>query len=68
MHAQCSNHICSVIYVKYVFSVHCHMVNCSDFICGTYIGIHFPYKSIKYLACMTNLVDIFVSSTYLAIT
>ena len=28
---------CSVMYVKYVYSAHCHMVNCSDFICDTYV-------------------------------
>ena len=28
---------------------------------------HLPYKSIKYLAYMPNLVGIFVSSTYLAV-
>ena len=68
---QFSNHICSVVYFKYVYSAHCHMVDCIDFICGSCMHIHLSYKSIKYLvymACMPNLMDIFVSSTYLAIT
>ena len=59
------------IYIKYVYSAHCHMVDYSDFICATYMCIHFPYMSIKYLeymAYMPNVVDIFVSSTYLAVT
>ena len=65
---QCGNHICSVIHVKYVCNAHCHMVDDSDFICGAYMCIHLPYKSIKYLAYMPSLVGKYVSSTYLAIT
>ena len=57
--------------VKYVHSAHHHMADCSDFICAWDICIHHPYKSIRYLAYMVympNLVCIFVSSIYLAIT
>ena len=36
--------------------------------CSTYMCIHLPYKSVKYLAYMPKLVGIFMSSTYLAIT
>ena len=62
--------ICLEIYVKYMYSVHCHMVDCSDFVCGTYMCIQFPYKCIKIgmYGKVTNLVGIFVSSTYFAIT
>ena len=34
---QCDNHICSVKYVKYLYSANCHMVDCSDFIWDTYV-------------------------------
>ena len=54
-----------------VYSAHCHMVDFSDFICGKYMFKHLPCKSIRYLVCMAcipNLVGIFVSMTYLAIT
>ena len=47
------------------------MVDSFDFICGTYMHIHLPYKSIRYLvymAYMLNVVTIFDSSTYLAVT
>ena len=37
IHVHFGNHICSVIYAKYVYSAHYHMIDCSDFICGTYI-------------------------------
>ena len=57
----CINHICSVIPVTYLYSANCHMVDCSDFICGTYLCIYLSYKSIKYLAYMSNLVGIYVS-------
>ena len=39
--------------------------------CGTHMYIHLSYKSIKYLAYMVympNLMGVYVSSTYLAIT
>ena len=39
IYVQCGNHICSVVYVKYVYSAHCHMFDCSDFICGTSVYI-----------------------------
>ena len=52
IYVQCGNYICSVIHVKYVYSTHCHMVDYSDFICGTYVHIHLPYKFIKYLVYM----------------
>ena len=70
-YVQCSNHIYSVIYVKYVYSAHCHMGDCIDFICGMYMHIHLPYKFMKYLtymAYMSSLVGLFVPSTYLAVT
>ena len=58
-----------------VYSAHCHMVDSSssDFICGihTYMYIHLPCESIRYLAYMayvSNLVGIFASSTLLAVT
>ena len=35
-YVQYGSHIWSVLYVKYVYNVLCHMNNCSDFICGTY--------------------------------
>ena len=62
--------ICSVIYVICIQWL-CHMVDCSDVICGTYMCKHVPYKSITYLAYMAYmliLVGMFVSSTYLAIS
>ena len=68
MYVQCAHHICSVIHIKYVYSAHCHLVECSDFIRDTNMNIHLPYTSIKYLMYMPNLVGIFVSRTYLAIT
>ena len=34
MYVQCGKHICSVTYVNYVYSANCHLVDCSDFICG----------------------------------
>ena len=68
IYVQCGNHIYSVINVKYVYSAHCHVVDCIDFIYGTYMCIHLPYKFIRYLAYVTympNLVGIYVSSRYL---
>ena len=66
---ECGNNICSVIYVKNVYITHCHMVECIEFICSTYMCIHLPYKSLKYyMVYMSNMVGTFVSSTYLAIT
>ena len=49
----------------------CVIIYCSDFICGEFMHIHFPYKPISYLeymAYMTNVVGMLVSSTYLTIT
>ena len=37
MYMQYGNHVYSVMYIKYVCNGHCHMVDCSDFICGTYV-------------------------------
>ena len=68
IYVQCGNLICLMLYFKYVCSVPCNMLCSSDFICGTYMWIHLPYKSIKYLAYISNLMDIFVSDTHLAIT
>ena len=65
MYVRCGNHIYSVVYVKYVYSTHCHMGDCSDFICE--MCIHLPYKPIKYLAYMPSSVGMLVSNTYLAI-
>ena len=61
------SHICSVIYVKYVCSFHCNIVDCSDFICGTYI-VYISHRSLKYVAYMPNVVGILVSSPHLVIT
>ena len=36
IHVQYDNHICSVIYVKYVYSTLCCMIDFSDFIHGTF--------------------------------
>ena len=47
-----------------------HMVDNSDFICGTYSEIRLLYMSIKYMACLAyvcGLFDIFVSGTYVAL-
>ena len=65
---QCGNHICSVIHVKYMYSAHCHMVDCSDFTCGKPMHIHIPNKSVnvKHLAYMPKFVGTFVCSIYLA--
>ena len=60
-------HITSVIYVKCVYSAPCHIVDCSDFICGTHLFIHPPCKHIKCMVCMPYLMGLFVPSTYLAI-
>ena len=71
IYVQYGNHIFAVIYAKYVYSTQYHMVDCSDSICGTYMLIHLPYNSIKYLLYMMYMpivVGIFVSSTYLAVT
>ena len=70
MYVQFGSHIDSMIYVKYVLSAHCYMVDCSDFICGTNMCIHYPCKSIKYLSYMAcaQFGGIFISNTYLAIT
>ena len=38
-YVQCGKHICSVIYVKCVYSVHCHVIDCSDF-SMTYICLY----------------------------
>ena len=51
---KCGSHICSVIYIKYVFSAPCLMADVSDFICGIYMCIHLPYMHVKYLAYMSS--------------
>ena len=59
-YVQCGNHICSVIYLKFVYRVHCHMVDCSDFIYSTYMCMCLSCKSIKYIVYIPNMVGIFV--------
>ena len=51
-----------------LYSIPGHMVDASDFICGTYIHIHPSYMHSKCMAYMCSVVDIFVSSMYIAIT
>ena len=46
--------IYSVMYVKDVYSTLCHMFDCSDFICNTYVYTS-PYKLLKYLADMAYI-------------
>ena len=72
-------HLCAM-WQLYLFSNTCQKcVHCTlshgwlqqFFMCHIYIHIHLSYKPIKYLvniACMSNLVGIFVSRTYLEIT
>ena len=63
-------HICSVTYVKYVYSTPLLNGCASDFICGIYMYIYLLYMCVKYLAYlayMPNLMDIFVSGIYLVI-
>ena len=64
---QCSSHIYSLIYVKFVYSASCQMVDGSDFISGTYVYIA-SIEATTYVAYMSTLVGIFLSGTYLAIT
>ena len=61
-------HCNSLIINIATYSTHCHLVDCSELKCGRYIHIHFPYNSVRYLAYMPYLANIFVSSTYVAIT
>ena len=70
IYEQCGNHICSLIYVKYVYSAHHHVVHYSYFKYSMYMSIHLQYWPIKYLenlAYMSSLVGSFVSSIYMAI-
>ena len=55
-------------YVKCMYGAPCYMVNGIDFICGKYMFIHLPYNATKYVTYMPNLVSIFVSGIYMAIT
>ena len=48
------NHICSVIYVKYVYSAPSCLIDTNDFICSIYMDIHPQYMHVTYLAYMTN--------------
>ena len=41
------------------------MVDFSNFIYGTSVCIHVPYKPIRFMAYIPNLVAIFVERTYL---
>ena len=68
IYVQCGGHICSVIYVKYVFTIPCCIVDYNDFIYGTYVCTLWILKPKKYLAYFSNLVCTFISGTYLAIT
>ena len=60
-----------MIYVKYVYSDPCCMVDVCDVICGLEMCIHSSYIHVKYLTCMVyrcNLVGKFVFSFHLVIT
>ena len=48
IHLQSGNQNVLVIYVKYVYSALCSMVDSSDFICVMYTCIHPPYMHVKY--------------------
>ena len=61
-------HICLMMHVKYLYIDPIWIIGGSDFICGRYMCIHPLHWHIKYLAYMPNLVGLFVSCTYLAIT
>ena len=50
LYLEYSSHISSVIYVKYMHSVPCWMIDVSDFKWGIYMCIHPPYIHVKYLA------------------
>ena len=56
-----------MIYVKYVYSAPCYLVDARDLKCGKYMYIHPLYMHIRYLAHMSNLVGIFVFGTYLEV-
>ena len=50
-------------FVNYVYSAPGHMANASDFLCGMYIHLHFPYMFLKDMAYMSSLVSIYVSGS-----
>ena len=41
IYVQCGSHICSVKYIKYVYSAHGHFVDCSDLM--WYINVYTSY-------------------------
>ena len=55
LYLECGEHICSVIFVKYVYSAPCCMVDVNDFMCG-FLFVHTsPYVDVKYFAYMANI-------------
>ena len=73
IYVQCGGLISLVIHVKYEYRAPCHIADCSDFVCVTYICINVPYKPIKFIKhvypiyCMYLFLHIFGSnmlSTY----
>ena len=46
----------------------CHMVDASCFSCGAHVHVHPLYMPIKYMTYMWNVMSIFVSGTYMALT
>ena len=54
LYVKCGNHICSVIYIKYVIIAPCLIVDIIDFICGIYMCIHLLYILVKHLAFVPN--------------
>ena len=61
LYLEYGSRICSVIYIKYVYSDPFGMVDVSGFICGIGMYMHYICIHVQYLANMTKLVDIFVS-------
>ena len=42
LYLECGSHICSVVYVKYMYSFPCHLVDASHFIYMPYICAYVP--------------------------
>ena len=55
LYLECVNHICSAIYVKYVNSAPCWMVDARDFIC-VYICIHTWCNSVSITSSWNNVI------------
>ena len=49
---QMCNHVCSVVYVKYVYNTPCCVIDASDFKCCIFMRVHPLYIPVKYLAYM----------------